>query len=199
LGVFGRTRAENELPRIKCSSPREDCGGFREIRGKMPLFNYGSPALTIELQALRKTVSVEKWVLSFLRRGTEPRGRCEAGRKERHSAFRAKTFFVFRLPWRPAPCRQRNLLPHPTGRNHSDASESRSCTVVHGTAFAMGAGAGLGVGESTRALGRGSFGDSRQAERGAARVGAEPCSPQRRGLRGNVFPLSSTIGGTPDA
>jgi hypothetical protein len=74
----------------------------------------------------------------------------------------------------------------------------------------MGAGDGLGgnwelpAHRLLRAADRSAFltgnrrcasGDSRPAERGAACVGAEPCSPQRKGLRGTVVPLSSTAAG----
>ncbi len=62
----------------------------------------------------------------------------------------------------------------------------RGCgAVVHGTAFPMGAGSGLGVGHPACVVGRDPFGDSRQARRGAcspkntrrSEEGAQPSSP----------------------
>jgi hypothetical protein len=63
--------------------------------------------------------------------------------------------------------------------------------IVHGTAFPMGAGSGLGLGHSVRGPWKRSL---RRQPPSGARSGLRRCGamfPQRRGLKRNVVPLSS--------
>ena len=123
------------------------------------------------------------------------RKRAEASRSARVWPGRSTPLSVRKL--RRAVSRHDSLSPDRAALSAGKGAHAPGpwCrAIVHGTAFAMGARSELGFGHPTCIVGRGSCGDRRQAERGAARVGAEPCSAQR-GLRGTVVPLSTATAG----